>query len=174
MKIRLTLGAIAFMAALGLNACEKAQADLPAKAPAETAAANDDAPSGRADPRDAPVREFRGKPLWSANSRYTAEENAAYHFKRNGESFGAKDVDEFVEMAHAFVSKPPKGAETLKRSNNGDLLVYDAKNNIFAVATKDGAPRTMFKPDNGAAYWEEQKEREQARGKSRGERDEAA
>ena len=30
--------------------------------------------------------------------------------------------------------------------------------NVFAVANKDGAPRTMFKPDEGAAYWQKQKD----------------
>ena len=32
-----------------------------------------------------------------------------------------------------------------------------------AVASKAGAPRTMFKPDEGMAYWEEQKAREARR-----------
>ena len=33
---------------------------------------------------------------------------------------------------------------------NGDALLYDAKSNTFAVVTKAGAPRTMFKPRDGA------------------------
>ena len=64
-----------------------------------------------------------------------------------------------MKKAHAFVSDPPRGAETLSRPN-GDLLIYDAKSNVFAVATAEGAPRTMFKPDDGRAYWDRQKERE--------------
>ena len=55
-----------------------------------------------------------------------------------------------------FVDHPPPGAQTLKRSN-GDTLVYDAKTNVFAVVAKDGAPRTIFKPRDGAAYWDQQK-----------------
>jgi len=47
----------------------------------------------------------------------------------------------------------------MKRAN-GDTLIYDPKGNVFAVATKDGAPRTMFKPDDGMDYWRKQKERE--------------
>ena len=31
--------------------------------------------------------------------------------------------------------------------------------NVFAVVSRDGAPRTMFKPRDGAAYWQEQKDR---------------
>jgi hypothetical protein len=41
--------------------------------------------------------------------------------------------------------------------------MYDPKGNVFAVASKAGAPRTMFKPDDGMAYWEEQKARESRR-----------
>ena len=42
------------------------------------------------------------------------------------------------------------------------MLLYDAKTNVFAVATADGKPRTMFKPRTGAAYWAEQKAKARA------------
>jgi hypothetical protein len=56
--------------------------------------------------------------------------------------------------------------QTISRSN-GDRLLYDAQRNIFAVVSKEGAPRTMFKPRDGAAYWAQQTQREadQAKGK---------
>jgi len=53
------------------------------------------------------------------------------------------------------VTSPPRGTETARRQN-GDTLYYHAASNTFAVATADGTPRTMFKPDDGAAYWAEQ------------------
>jgi pyocin large subunit-like protein len=65
-----------------------------------------------------------------------------------------------VQKAHAFVGHPPKGTLTLTRKN-GDILYYDPKGNVFAVASKEGAPRTMFKPDDGMAYWDKQKDREE-------------
>lgn len=73
-------------------------------------------------------------------------------------------MDDFVAKAHAFVDKPPKGVLILTRSN-GDKLMYDAHGNVFAVVTKDGAPRTMFKPRDGQAYWDQQKQREDDRAK---------
>ncbi|MFT4934184.1 MAG: pyocin large subunit-like protein [Pseudoalteromonas distincta] len=111
----------------------------------------------------APVPQVDGRPLWSETQRYSAQENAERAYARNGEAFGATDLGDFVRKAHAFVNDPPAGAETIKRGN-GDTLIYDPGANIFAVATAQGAPRTMFKPDNGAAYWEEQKAREATRG----------
>ena len=40
------------------------------------------------------------------------------------------------------------------------------RSNIFAVVTKDGAPRAMFKPQAGKAYWDQQVAR-QAEGDDR-------
>jgi pyocin large subunit-like protein len=100
---------------------------------------------------------FHGKPLWAANKKHTAQENADYHYKRDGEVVGATSEDDFLTKVHAFVDTPPKGVETLTRSN-GDKLMYDAKGNLFAVVDKDGAPRTLFKPRDGAAYWAQQKD----------------
>lgn len=114
------------------------------------------------DRRDAPVPQVDGKPMWSSSRKGTAQENAAKSFERNGEDFGASDLDAFVKKAHAFVDHPPSGTQTIKRSN-GDTLFYDPKGNVFAVANREGAPRTMFKPDEGAAYWDEQKAREARR-----------
>jgi pyocin large subunit-like protein len=123
----------------------------------------------RTDPRDAPVRKVAGKPMWAANRTRTAEENAQRGFERYGSEFAAADVDDYVRKAHAFVGAPPSGAETLKRAN-GDTLIYDPKANVFAVVTRAGAPRTMFKPDDGAAYWNVQKTRESRRATASGDR----
>ena len=110
-----------------------------------------------------------GAPMWSASRKNSAQVNAENAFRRNGAAFGARDLDDFVKKAHAFVDHPPKGTLTLTRAN-GDTLFYDPKANVFAVASKAGAPRTMFKPDEGMAYWEQQKAREAKRQASARER----
>ncbi len=110
------------------------------------------------DHRGEPALKIDGKALWAATRRYSAEAGAERGFERNGADFGAADVEAYVRKAHAFVSRPPAGAETLARPN-GDTLYYDAKANTFAVADKAGLLKTMFKPDDGAAYWREQKDR---------------
>ncbi len=96
-------------------------------------------------------------PLWSANRKYSADDNAHYQFEKHGPEFGARDYAHYVAMAHGFVHAPPPGTETLKRKN-GDTLFYDAKGNVFAVMTKKGALRTVFRPDDGRAYWDKQKD----------------
>jgi pyocin large subunit-like protein len=109
------------------------------------------------------VARVDGKPMWAANRRYSAEENAEYQFKQHGEEFGARDVEDFVRKVHAFARK--SGTERFERAN-GDVLLYDARANVFAVYNKDGAPKTMFKPRDGAAYWDEQKTPASARNRT--------
>ena len=157
-----------------LAACERPTAVAPKQRAEQAAPAAQgfrDAPPERTAElnRQAPVRELDGRPIWSASRRGTAEENAQRAFDRNGAAFGARNLDDFIRKAHAFVENPPPGVERMTR-RNGDVLLYDAKANIFAVATKDGAPRTMFKPDEGAAYWQAQKDRESRRQTARSER----
>ena len=96
--------------------------------------------------------------MWSDNRNHTAQENADYHFHRDGPDFGAASVKDYVAKAHQFLEHPPSDIETINRPN-GDKLLYDAKSNTFAVERKDGAPRTMFKPRDGASYWKEQQVR---------------
>lgn len=107
--------------------------------------------------RDAATPLYKGKPIWSANRNHSAEENADYHFKRDGDAVGATSEEDFIAKVHAFLDNPPKGVETLSRGN-GDKLYYDPRANLFAVADKDGVPRTLFKPKDGPAYWAQQKQ----------------
>jgi pyocin large subunit-like protein len=177
-----SVGVVAWLGVLALSACDSGASAVKAPKGADRASAAAEGPATeasaetqrRGDPRDAPVKLVAGKPYWAANRTRTAEENAQRSFERNGETFGAKTADDYVAKVHAFVSDPPKGAQTLKRAN-GDLLIYDPKDNVFAVVSREGAPRTMFKPDEGAAYWTEQKTREARRATAakKRERDEA-
>ena len=105
---------------------------------------------------------FHGKPMWADNRRHTAKENAEYQCDKHGEDIGSKSLDDCLTKVHAFVDAPPQGTEVVTRVRNDDRLLYDAKDNMFAVARKDGAPRTFFKPRDGADYWREQKEEAQS------------
>ncbi|MCY1645998.1 hypothetical protein OVA11_02655 [Caulobacter sp. SL161] len=160
--------ALTILIMVGLAGCDSGASAVKAPTGSDRIAARegvDVPPSGegrRDDPRDAPVKLIAGKPYWAANRTRSADENAQRSFERNGASFSANSVDDYVSKVHAFVSDPPRGAETLKRPN-GDLLIYDPKDNVFAVVSREGAPRTMFRPEEGGAYWDEQKAREARR-----------
>ena len=98
------------------------------------------------------------KPPVTANRRETADAKVQRLYERNGAAFGAKSADEYLMKVRAFTEATPRGTETVKRPN-GDTLYYQASTNTFAVVDRNGVPRTMFKPDDGPAYWAQQKER---------------
>ncbi|MFI4935709.1 MAG: hypothetical protein ACHP7N_13885 [Caulobacterales bacterium] len=152
----------AAVVALALGACD---AGAPASAKATPPAASVQQAAVSVDPRDAPVPLVDGKPMWAANRKHTAQENADYQFGKNGKDFADKTEAQYVAQAHAFADSPPTGVQKLDRPN-GDALLYDAKSNTFAVVAKTGAPRTMFKPREGLAYWKQQQAREADRAKS--------
>lgn len=169
MKVVFLIGAGAL--ALALGACD-AGPSATARAPgASYAAAGDRQDGGQGgdrwggdkwggdrqggDPRDEAVPLVNGKPMWAANRRHTAQENADYQFGKNGKDFGAATETDYVQKAHAFIDAPPSDVQKVERSN-GDVLLYDPKSNTFAVEARSGAPRTLFKPRDGAAYWRQQ------------------
>jgi pyocin large subunit-like protein len=171
MRVVILIGASAL--ALSLGACDagpSATSKAPAAPPASITAAGQTAQTSSGgvaqtaavDPRDVPAPVATdGKPIWAANRKHTAQENADYQFGKNGKDFGAMSEADYVAKVHAFVDSPPGGVQKVERSN-GDALLYDAKSNTFAVVAKTGAPRTMFKPRDGANYWRQQVAREQS------------
>ncbi len=92
----------------------------------------------------------------TANRRETVDAKIVRLYVRNGPAFGARSAEDFLDKVTAFTARPPEGTEMVTRPN-GDTLMYQAATNTFAVVARDGTPRTMFKPDDGLAYWAEQK-----------------
>ncbi len=98
----------------------------------------------------------KAKPALTANRRETVDAKTARLFQTNGADFGAASAEDYLAKVQAFTSRPPAGTERVERPN-GDVLLYQASTNTFAVVSRDGVPKTMFKPRDGAAYWAEQK-----------------
>ena len=96
------------------------------------------------------------KPVLTANRRETVDAKVARLFQRNGADFGAATAEDYLDKVRAFTTRPPADAERVERPN-GDVLLYQASTNTFAVVSREGVAKTMFKPREGAAYWAEQK-----------------
>ncbi len=152
------LAATACVAALGMTAgCDAAPSAVetrPREA-AEAVAAGVDAaaatPAG-------PSAEGTAAAVLTANRRETVDEKTRRLFERNGAAFGAATPEAYLAQVEAFTRRPPADVERVTRPN-GDVLLYQASTNTFAVVDVEGVPRTMFKPDDGPAYWAEQKAR---------------
>ena len=98
----------------------------------------------------------KARPVLTANRRETVDAKAARLFETNGADFGAASAEDYLAKVRAFTERPPSGTERAERPN-GDVLLYHAATNTFAVVSRDGVAKTMFKPRDGAAYWTEQK-----------------
>ena len=96
------------------------------------------------------------KPVLTVNRRETLDAKTARLFARNGADFGAASAEDYLARVQAFTTRPPAGTERVERPN-GDVLLYQASTNTFAVVSRDGVAKTMFRPRDGAAYWAEQK-----------------
>lgn len=110
--------------------------------------------------------EAAAKPVLTANRRETVDAKVTRLFERNGADFGARTPQDYLARVQAFTSRPPAGTDRVERPN-GDVLLYQASTNTFAVVSRDGVPKTMFKPREGAAYWAEQKDRAPSFGRRR-------
>lgn len=147
--------ASALLAALALAGCERSSAVETRDRPADAGAAETALPLVAAAEAE-PAAE--AQPAITANRRETVDAKIERLYRRNGADFGARSPEDFMAKVRAFTATPPRDAETVKRPN-GDTLIYQASTNTFAVVARDGTPRTMFKPDDGPAYWAEQKAR---------------
>ena len=98
----------------------------------------------------------KARPVLTANRRETVDAKTARLFETNGADFGAASAEDYLAKVQAFTTRPPAGTERVERPN-GDVLLYQASSNTFAVVSRDGVAKTMFKPRDGAAYWAEQK-----------------
>lgn len=96
------------------------------------------------------------KPVLTANRRETVDAKTARLFQTNGADFGAATAGDYLAKVRAFTERPPAGTERVERAN-GDVLLYQASTNTFAVVSREGVAKTMFKPRDGGAYWAEQK-----------------
>jgi len=92
---------------------------------------------------------------WAGNRKNSAQEQLAKRYRQNGADFGATSAVDYANKVNAFVTRPPQGTKTATRGN-GDKLFYDPASNTFAVVNRRGLPKIMMKPDEGAAYWQQQ------------------
>ena len=82
--------------------------------------------------------------------------NLETHWNKHRREFPEfKTAEEYGSAALRFFADPPEG--TLKKfRKNGDRLYYHQKSNYFGVTTKDGTPKTFFRPNRGIRYWNRQ------------------
>jgi hypothetical protein len=157
MRLKVSIVIVAGVVALGLSACDNGASAVDTR---DRAAVSEDAKpadggSGEEAAKSADAS-AEAKPVLTANRRETVDAKVQRLFERNGAAFGTPTAEAYLAAITAFTTRPPADAETVRRAN-GDTLIYQASTNTFAVVDSDGVPRTMFKPDDGPAYWAKEK-----------------
>ena len=91
------------------------------------------------------------KPIWSQRPDRTPLQNAFKHWQKHGNEFPeAQNSKQYVEHAWKFRDR----ADVLiKVRTNGERVLYDSPSNTFGVFTREGVPKTMYKPINGIKYF---------------------
>jgi hypothetical protein len=94
------------------------------------------------------------EPIWTGGKPRSSPRNALNHWNDHGNDFPElNNAKEYVEHAYDFVKNAPMSKV---RQSNGDIFYYDPASNTFAVTNKDGIMKTMFKPERGIDYYNEQ------------------
>ena len=82
--------------------------------------------------------------------------NLTAHYAKHLREFPEyKSAGEYKSGSENFFRNPPAGTE-IKINGKGERLYYHEKSNTFGVITKDGTPKTFFRPDKGRKYWKRQ------------------
>ena len=114
----------------------------------ETAVASENA-SGMATRIGAP-----SKPIWSKTKDLSSAQNALKHWRDHGKQFeGIQNSKQYVENVWKFRDRTDV---LIKVRANGERVLYDHPNNTFGVFTREGVPKTMFKPIDRMEYFKNQ------------------
>ncbi|MBU1324237.1 MAG: S-type pyocin family protein [Alphaproteobacteria bacterium] len=144
-------------AALALAACDDGASAVETRTRAQAASEGAGSAGGATAAAEAEtVAKVEAAPV-TANRRETVDAKIQRLYERNGADFGARSAEDYLARVTAFTRNPPSDVERVTRPQNGDVLLYQASTNTFAVVDREGVPRTMFKPREGAAYWEKEK-----------------
>lgn len=92
-------------------------------------------------------------PLWQRAQGLPAATVAMQHWRKHRHRLPEfANAVQYVEAANTFLRRPPAGTLTKTRAN-GDRLYYDPARNLLGVASWQGLPRTLFRPNGGMGYW---------------------
>jgi hypothetical protein len=94
-----------------------------------------------------------GKKIWSSTNKRTSVQNAFKHWKDHRSEFPELcNAKQYVERSRSLFLHSEKTLTKVR--NNGEILHYQPISNTFGAFTKDGVPKTMFRPLKGIHYWE--------------------
>lgn len=88
-----------------------------------------------------------------------SRKNLHVHIKKHGKEYPELSKEEYATKALDLVQSPVGGDIDGYANDLGQVIRYDRKNNDFVKGIPSVGIATMFKPTNGAAYFEGEKKR---------------
>jgi len=96
----------------------------------------------------------RFQKIWTSTKDRSEVINAFKHWEKHAAEFPEFNNSlEYVLGANKFMTNPEVNT-LIKVRTNGDKVFYNPKSNIIGIQTKNGVPRTLFKPEDGLKYWD--------------------
>jgi hypothetical protein len=88
-------------------------------------------------------------------ARNFAEGQLEKHFAKHAGEWGAGNITQtgYLKRAQDLLSREVGGDILGATRPGGDILRYNVRTNEFAVGTAEGTIRTLFRPQEGMAYW---------------------
>jgi pyocin large subunit-like protein len=77
------------------------------------------------------------------------------HFTRHGGDFGARNAEEYEQMAAELLQRAEADGLPAKIDDSGVLRVFDPRTGAFGAYNRDGTTKTFFKPGS-RGYFERQ------------------
>jgi hypothetical protein len=74
------------------------------------------------------------------------ERTLARHFRDHGADFGARNADEYANLAADALRTSQAERWPTKIDSDGVIRIYDPTTNTFGAFNPDGTTRTLFKP----------------------------
>jgi len=105
---------------------------------------------------------FGGKALVEGGARAVGrlfwgnQRTLARHFRDHGADFGARSADEYADLAADALRTSQVERWPTKIDSDGVIRIYDPNTNTFGAFNPDGTAKTLFKPQRGSDYWDDQ------------------
>lgn len=90
---------------------------------------------------------------------FRSSERLREHFRKHGREFHVKTAEAYLRLAQLLRDRP-KGGDVLEFVRNDAVTCkFDRGDGAFIAYDSDGTIRTFFRPTDGEAYFERQKNR---------------
>ncbi len=110
-------------------------------------------------PQDATAAVQQSRPGIHADTGFRTKRNLDEHYEKHGGEFGAVSKAEYLRLAQSLRDRPAGGDVLEAKRADGVTTRFDRHSGAFLAFNEDLTIRTLFKPNDGEAYFRRQLKR---------------